>query len=335
MPKSKLSYNILMTGAGGFLGFNIAKDLINSGHKVTNFSRSHHEKLDTLGIKTITGNLNNPQNIKQAFEKNQFDSIIHVAAKIGMWGRYRDFYEVNVEGTKELLNCAKKYHIKRFIFTSSPSVVFEKDDLEGVDETQPYPKHYLSAYAKTKAIAEDLVLKEDQNVLRTAALRPHLIYGEDDPNLLPRLIKAKIQGRLKQIGLGQNLVDVIYVENAAKAHTQILESIDSNKNIQSSPYFIGQERPVNLWEFVNQLLESCGQTKVNQMISFNFAYIIGSLIEIVLRLTRQYNADPPMTRFMACQLAKSHYFCHKNASKDFNYSPSISIEESLHRLRKK
>jgi 2-alkyl-3-oxoalkanoate reductase len=329
MTTDKKSYTILMTGAGGFLGFHIAKLLIEAGHQVTNFSRSHHSKLNQLNIKTIQGNLSSLSDIENIFKEHIFDTVIHVAAKVGMWGRFNDFYDVNVLGTENLIKMSKSNNIKRFIFTSSPSVIFGKENLKGVDESQPYPDSYLNFYAETKAMAEKIVINANCDTFFTAALRPHLIYGEDDPNLIPRLIQARKQGRLKQVGSGENLVDVIYVKNAAKAHLQILEKIDHSESIQGQCYFIGQEKPVNLWHFINKLLIAHDQPVVNKNVSFKTAYLIGALIEFALKLANSYKIDPPMTRFMACQLAKDHYFSHNKAIKDFSYEPEISIDKSF------
>ncbi len=327
-------YNVLITGAGGFLGLQVAKILKEEGHQVTNFSRSHHKKLLELGIQTIKGNLDCKEDITKAFQEKEFDSVIHIAAKIGMWGKYKDFYQTNVAGTENILSIAKDHGVKRFIFTSSPSVIFGNDHLEGVNEDHPYPEKYLNAYAETKSLAEQMVLKANSKTFFTTALRPHLIYGENDPNFIPRLIEARKKNKLKQVGDGKNLVDVIYVRNAAKAHLQLLEQLDQNKETHGKAYFLGQERPVKLWPFINDLLELHGQPKIEKKISFKLAYKIGHFFEIILTLFRQFKKNPPMTRFMACQLAKNHYFSHENAKKDFNYSPKYSIKDSFCQMKK-
>jgi len=323
--------NILVTGATGFLGYHIAKDLIDQGHKVYNFSRSHNTELEELGVKTRKGDLSNQDSVDKAL--TDIDGIFHVASKVGMWGKWHDFYQINFLGTKNLVDSAKSKGIKYFVYTSTPSVVFGKKSIENGDENTPYPDEYLSLYAKSKALAEKYVLESNQENFSVTALRPHLIYGERDKNIIPRLVDAQTKGRLKSVGNRENLVDIIYVENASKAHIDAFNELQNEKKNAGKPYFIGQERPVNLWSFIDQILECKGLGPVKKSIGLSKAYKIGHLVEIFLKLFRIFNVHPPMTRFVALQFGTSHYFSHKNAEKDFGYKPIVSIEESLKRLR--
>lgn len=322
---------ILVTGAGGFLGYYIARDLKKLGHEVFNFSRSHHKDLDELGITTREGNLNDPSSIDRALEG--IEAVFHVAGKVAMWGKWDDFYQTNTIGTKNLVLSCKSKGIKKFIYTSTPSVVFSSGDILGGDESMEYPEVYLSLYAKSKMLAEKYVLSSNSDEFQTCALRPHLIFGPRDKNIIPRLIAAAQKGKLKRIGDGSNLVDIIYVENAAKAHIQAFEKLEKDSAVSGSAYFIAQERPVKLWDFIDNILEINGQTSVTKSISMSTAYRLGCLVEIFLRLFKIWNVHPPMTRFVALQLGKSHYFSHKRAERDFDYSPSISIEEAIEKIR--
>lgn len=321
---------ILVTGAGGFLGFYIARDLKEKGHEVINFSRSHHQDLDAIDVKTRIGNLNDPVSISNAL--TDVDAIFHVAGKVAMWGKWEDFYQTNTIGTINLINSAKKAGVRKLVYTSTPSVVFGRGDIINGDESLPYPSEYLSLYAKSKMLAEKYVLEQNSEQFQTCALRPHLIYGPRDKNIIPRLIEAAKKNKLKRIGNGDNLVDIIYVENAAKAHIQAFEKLEYNSPVAGSAYFIAQERPVNLWEFINTILTAYGQRPVSKSISTNKAYKIGSIIEGGLKLFKIWNIHPPMTRFVALQLGKSHYFSHKKAEQDFSYHPTIDIEESIRRI---
>lgn len=323
------SNKILITGAGGFLGSYIARELLKKGHEVFSFSRSNHDLLTNLGITQILGDLKNVEDVKLAMAG--MDIVMHTAGMVGMWGRYEDYFETNVTGTENILKAMKELGINKLIYTSTPSVVFEKDSLCGVDESTPYASSYLTHYAMTKSIAEKMVLKANDKNFSTVSLRPHLIFGAGDKNLIPRVIEAQKKGRLKMVGDGTNLVDVIYVENAAMAHVMAMEKLAPNHPIAGKAYFLGQG-PINLWDFINSVLTKAGQPVVTKKISLKKAYFLGFIIECFLKLFKIYKIHPPMTRFVSLQLGKSHYFNHHNIENDLGFKPSISIQEGIDRL---
>jgi nucleoside-diphosphate-sugar epimerase len=322
---------ILVTGAGGFLGYHICERLLKEGHEVFNFSRSHHTDLDKLNVKTIKGNLQNSKDVTNALKG--FEAVFHVASKVAMWGKWEDFYNTNVVGTENIINACKEHGIKTLVYTSTPSVVFGTKDIINGNEEIPYPTDFKSLYAKSKSIAEKKVLcANKENELHTCALRPHLIFGPRDKNIIPRLVDAAKKGRLKRIGDGNNLVDVIHVENAAAAHINAFKSLITDKKAQGKAYFIAQEKPVNLWDFINTILTKFNEKPIEKKISFKKAYRIGAIIEFFLKLFKVYDVHPPMTRFVAMQMSKSHYFSHDNAEKDFGYSPELNLEEAIDSL---
>ena len=122
------------------------------------------------------------------------DIVFHVAAKAGVWGPYDAFYRANVLGTKNVIAACRQNGIRRLVHTSSPSVVFDGTDMEGVDESVPYPDHYEAFYPQTKAEAEQLVLQANDDTLATVALRPHLIWGPEDNHLVPRILERGARG---------------------------------------------------------------------------------------------------------------------------------------------
>jgi nucleoside-diphosphate-sugar epimerase len=323
---------ILVTGGGGFLGTYIVKELLkNPKYIVTNFSRHNYAHLEDIGVPTIKGDLKNPADVEKALSSG-FDAIFHVAALAGVWGRYQDFLDINYLGTKNLLEAAEANGVKRFIYTSSPSVVFGKEDLLGVNEECPYPKKHLTPYAETKTMAEKLVLqKNNSHTFLTCAIRPHLIWGPGDPHLFPRVIQKGKEGKLKIVGDGENLVDIIYVENAALAHVQAFEHLLPESRLCGQAYFIGQERPVKLWDFINQILGYVKIEAVTDSIDVGVAYRIGWVMEKLFKMAGIQKPEPPMTRFVALNLGKSHYFSHEKAKRDFGYFPVVSIEEGLKR----
>lgn len=318
---------VLITGGGGFLGFYIAKLLIKENFQVVSFSRSKYEKLTQLGVEQISGDLQNKNQIMTAL--TGVDAVIHTASKVGMNGSYNDFYHTNFIGTKNLVDSMKEMGVKRLIFTSTPSVVFGKDDIVNGDESLPYPNHFLTYYAQTKKMAEEYVLSNCDEHFFALSLRPHLIFGPGDQNLIPRVVEASKKGKLKIVGDGENKVDIIYVENAALAHLLALKKV--GPSLSKKAYFIGQG-PVNLWNFTNQVLIHYGLPPIKKKISLPLAYAIGAIIEFGLKAFRLHHIHPPMSRFIALQLGKSHYFSHHNSINDLGNYQITSIEEAISKL---
>src|SRR5690606_23766436 len=323
---------ILVTGGGGFLGTHIIKRLLkNPKYIVTNFSRHSYSHLEDMGVPTIKGDLRKKEDVERALAQG-FDAIFHVAALAGVWGKHEDYYSINYLGTKNLIEAARRFGIKKFVYTSTPSVVFNKDDLNGVGEEQPYATEFLNSYSETKTLAEKFVLESnDGSGFLTCAIRPHLIWGPGDPHLFPRVIQKGKEGKLKIVGDGENLVDIVYVENAAMAHVQAFDKLDAGSPVCGQAYFVGQERPVNLWSFINQVLAEVKVEPVNTYISVSTAYKLGWALEKAFKLMGIKKPEPPMTRFVALNLGKSHYFSHEKARRDFGYVPEVSIEEGLKR----
>lgn len=323
---------ILVTGGGGFLGTYIIKELLkNPSYIVTNFSRHSYSHLEDIGVPTIKGDLRKKEDVERALGQG-FEAIFHVAALAGVWGKFDEYYGINFLGTKNLLEVAKEKGIQKFVYTSTPSVVFNKEDLLGANEEQPYATEFLNGYSETKTMAEKLVLEmNDGKTFLTCALRPHLIWGPGDPHLFPRVIQKGREGKLRIVGDGQNLVDIIYVENAALAHVQAFENLVPGSRVCGEAYFIGQERPVRLWDFINQVLGQLKIEPVMKTIDVGSAYRLGWLLEKIYGFLGIKKPEPPMTRFVALNLGKSHYFSHEKAKRDFGYSPRVSIEEGLKR----
>lgn len=323
------STKVLVTGAGGFLGGYIARDLIAQGYEVYSFSRGTYPALEKMGVVQRQGDLSNYSDVEAAL--TGIDAVIHTASQVGMWGRYEDFYKTNVTGTENIIKACHKWRIPKLVYTSTPSVAFGEESLCNANESVDYPDRYLSMYAETKAIAEKLVMMANGGTLSTVAIRPHLIFGPGDMNLVPRVVEAARQGKLKIIGDGENLVDVTYVENASMVHLLALEKLTPDSPIAGKAYFLGQG-PIKLWDFTNELLKRSGEAPVTKKIPFKLAYFIGLVIEMLLKLIGKFDVHPPMTRFVALQLGKSHYYDHSNIERDLGYKAKYTIEEGLDRL---
>ncbi len=320
---------VLITGGGGFVGEAIAHQLLDKKIECFVLGRNNYPKLVEQGAKCIKGDITDREYIVK--KVSNFDVVFHVAALAGIWGDKCEFYTSNVQGTDNVIEACQVNGIPALVHTSTPSVVFAGRDIERGDEAMPYPERFLCHYARTKAIAEQHVLQVDQNDLKTCAIRPHLVWGPADPHLIPRLIDRGKKKKLKVVGDGHNLVDISYIDNVASAHILAAKNLLSSAESSGKAYFIGQERPVKLWEWINALFRQLNIPLVKKKVPENVAYGVGQILEIFHGIFLK-SQEPAMTRFLAQQLGKSHYFSHERATRDFGYLPKISIEEGMERL---
>ncbi|MBI2944214.1 MAG: NAD-dependent epimerase/dehydratase family protein [Candidatus Wallbacteria bacterium] len=316
----------LVTGGGGFLGRFIVERLRAQNDDVTVLARGSYPDLERLGVRCARGDIADRAAVRKACEGR--DTVFHVAARVGFAGSREDFWASNVAGTDNVLEACREAGVRKLVFTSSPSVIFDGHDQAGLDESTPYPASFLALYPETKAESERRVLAANGiGGLTTTALRPHIIFGPRDASLLPRLVDRARRGQLLQVGDGSNLVDVVYVENAAEAHMQAAAS----EEVAGKAYFITQGQPVRLWDFIGDLLKRLDLPGVRARIPFSAAYALGAASEATYRALG-LAGEPRMTRFLACELAHSHYYSIERARRDFGYTPRVSTAEGLDRL---
>jgi nucleoside-diphosphate-sugar epimerase len=319
----------LVTGGGGFLGKAIVRRLVERGDWVRTLHRGLYPDLERLGVEQVRGDIADSHAVEQAVRG--VDVVFHVAAKVNMWGPIEPFRLANVVGTENVLAAMRQHSVRKLVFTSSPSVVHGKEDLAGVDESAPYPEEYEAAYAETKAAAERAVLAANSQDLATVALRPHLIWGPEDTNLVPQLVKRARAGHLRLVGGGDNLVDTVYVDNAAHAHLLACDRLEPDAVCAGRAYFITNGEPRPLKEIVNGILAAAGLPPVEKTVSLRFALTIGSVVETAHRLL-PLRGEPRMTRIIARHLGTTHWYDISAARRDLGYEPLVSFDEGLQRL---
>jgi nucleoside-diphosphate-sugar epimerase len=321
----------LVTGAGGFLGQYIVEQLVARGERVRAFVRRKHAALEALGVECVHGDVRDLAAVRQAC--NGVEVVFHAAAVAGIWGSWKHYYEINTLGTQHVIRACQESGVKRLVFTSSPSVTFAGRDQCGVDESASYPARWLAHYPRTKALSEQAVLKANgESGLLTCALRPHLIWGPRDQHLIPRLIERARKGQLRQVGDGKNRIDAVYVENAAAAHLQAADALQPGSSVCGKAYFITNGEPVNCWSWINEILGLARLPPVKRRVSFLAAYAAGAILEGMWTILGRTD-EPRMTRFLAAQLATSHYFDISAARRDFGYEPRISMVQGMERLK--
>ncbi|MEP7279695.1 MAG: NAD-dependent epimerase/dehydratase family protein [Bacteroidota bacterium] len=320
---------IFVTGGGGFLGLSIVKQLLKEGHHIVNYSRGKYETLQQLGVIEHQGNLKDFTTLKKAM--NGCQAVFHVASKTGVWGSYDSFYETNVIGTKNIIKACLELDISFLVYTSSASVVFCAG-CEGGDERMAYPKKFDAYYPETKAMAEQIVLKANGQKLHTCSLRPHLIWGPGDPHILPRFLSLQRMGRLRIPGKGNNLIDTTYIYNAACGHLLAFAAMQKKPSVAGKAYFLSQDEPISIREFINRLLESGGLPPVNKNINPRVALCTGWLLQNFFRLFN-VQSEPLLTLFVAKQLSSSHWYDISAAKRDLGYLPTITIDEGMKQLK--
>ncbi len=324
---------LLVTGGGGFLGQALCRALLARGHEVASFSRSRHAALDALGVRQLQGDLANRSAVLAAFAEG-FDAVLHNAAKAGTWGSHQSYFEANVTGTRNVIAACRAHGIGRLVHTSTPSVVHRATHpVEGASaEEVPYGEGVKAHYAATKIVAEREVLAANDAALATVALRPRLIWGPGDTQILPKLVVRARSGRLRLVGSGDNLVDTTYIDNAAQAHVDALEHLRAGAACAGRAYFISNGEPWPLREVLNGLLRAAGAPEVQASIPFRAAYVAGAVCE-GLWTALPLKGEPPMTRFLAEQLSTAHWYSMAPAARDFGYVPKVTMAEGLARLQ--
>jgi nucleoside-diphosphate-sugar epimerase len=322
---------ILVTGGMGFVGHNLVRQLIADGHEVHALGRSPHPPAEKL-LPQLQYHCHD-LSLNCTFEDwfDEVDTVFHVAAKAGMGGKEEDYRLANLVATELLLKTCQSRGVSRFIYTSTPSVTFSRKPICGGDESLPYSNENISSYAWTKSLAEQKVLSaNDRSGMRTLALRPHLIWGAGDPHLLPRVISRHRRGKLKRVGDGKNKVDLTHIDNVVHAHLCAFESMISDPALGGRAYFIGQNEPVNLWNWLDQVFIEIDLPPLQKSVSYQTAYLLGGILEKTWGLF-SIKSDPPMTRFVASQLAHDHWFSGTAAEQDLKYQPVIGMADALHK----
>lgn len=314
---------ILVTGASGLLGREVAGLLVRRGHAVTTFQR-RPSGID--GAADHCGSLTDDAAVRTAV--GDTEAVIHLAAKVSFTGRADEFDRVNVEGTRRLVLAAREAGVSDFVFVSSPSVANSGAAIAGLGAEPADPARAHGDYARTKAQAELLALDADAPGFRVAAVRPHVVWGPGDTQLVERVLARAARNRLPLLDAGAALIDTTYVDNAAAA---IVAALDRISEIHGRALVVtnGEPRPVG--ELIAGICAAGGVPAPSWSVPGKLARIAGSVVEKAWpRLGKE--DEPPMTRFLAEQLSTAHWFDQRETQKLLAWTPAVSIDEGLERL---
>jgi nucleoside-diphosphate-sugar epimerase len=322
--------NVLVTGGGGFMGMALIKRLIKEGHRVTSFSRGEYPLHWALGINSVQADIRDSEAVEKAC-KNR-DVVFHLAAKVGIWGNYDSYHSTNVTGTLNVINACRKQGVKRIVFTSSSSVVFDGSDLDGIDESYPYPEKHGSPYTATKALAEQLIIEANSDTLKTISLRPHLVWGPYDAHLIPGILKRASSGRLRRIGDQEHFIDTTYIDNMIDAILLAAEALDSKKEAAGRNFFITNGEPARVWDFVNSIIQIAGHKPIQKKIPEKIAMFAAGSSEWFHKVFKA-KSEPFITRFAIKELCTNHWFDISSAKEILGYNPRVSYAEGFKHLK--
>lgn len=308
----------------------LIKRLISDGHQVTSFSRREYPLHWALGISSVQADIRDLEALEKACRGK--DVVFHLAAKVGIWGNYSDFESVNVTGTFNVIKACRKQGVGRIIFTSSSGVVFDGKDLEGIDETYPYPEDQGSHYASTKALAERLIIEANSEKLRTISLRPHLVWGPYDAHLIPGILKRVNSGKIRRIGDQEHFIDTTYIDNMVDALILAMDALGNKPEAAGEVFFITNGEPARVWDFVNSIVQIAGHPPIQKKIPERLALFAAGISERTHRLFK-IKSEPFMTRYAIREMITNHWFDISKARDILGYNPGVSYAEGFKRLK--
>ncbi|GLY15631.1 nucleoside-diphosphate sugar epimerase [Kineosporia sp. NBRC 101677] len=314
---------VLVTGASGLLGGGVARKLADRGDEVTVFQR---RPSSLAGVREVTGDITDATSVLKAVEG--MDAVVHLAAKVNVTGPWAEYAAVNIDGVQNLLDAIEHAGTPRLVHVSSPSVAHHGHALVGAGAGPADPERARGNYSRSKAAGEQLALAANGPDLAVVAIRPHLVWGPGDTQLVGRIVQRAQAGRLPLIGSGAALIDTTYIDNAVDATVAALDRINHARG-QALVVTNGEPRPVA--DLFARLCTAAGAEPPSLHIPFGVAWLAGAAVEGVWAAGKRRD-DPPLTRFLAEQLATAHWFDQKHTRSVLDWTPAVGLEEGFERL---
>jgi len=312
---------VLVTGASGMLGAQTATWIASDGHEVTVLQRGDAQ----LPFRQVRADISDREAVQRAVHGH--DAVVHLAAKVSITGRWADFERINVHGTQNVLDAAIDSGVTRFVYVSSPSVAHRGNALMGEGAHQADPASARSHYSRSKAQGELLALAAP---IASVAIRPHLVWGPGDTQLIARIVARARRGRLPLIGSGTALIDSTYIDNAASAIGHALRNAELPQ-VRGRAFVVSNGEPRTVRELLTRITAAAGVGPPTRSVPARLAWAGGALVEAGWWITRRTD-DPPMTRFLAEQLATAHWFDQRETQEALGWQPSVSLDDGFRRL---
>jgi nucleoside-diphosphate-sugar epimerase len=319
---------VLVTGAGSLLMGQVAATLVARGDDVVCLQRRPLQLQGVPTSSTVQGDVRDAAAVLTA--ARGCDAIVHGAARVGVVGTWDDFRSVNVDGTANVLHAAQALGIHRVVHVSTPSVAHEGDSLVGLGATPAVVGRSGAFYAESKAIAERAVLSAATDELGVVAIRPHLVWGPGDTQLVGRIVERARAGRLALVGSGNALIDSTYVDNAVSALVAALDAVRPGAACAGQAYVIANGEPRTVRELMEGICRAAGVPFTPRRVPLSVAKGLGAVVEAVWPHVR--DDEPPITRFVAEQLGTAHWFDPRPAQRDLGWTPHVTLDEGFERL---
>ena len=326
---------VLVTGASGLLGGGVARALATRGDRVTVLQRRPTGLgQGGLGMAEVLADVSDPVAVRRAAEGK--DAVIHLAAKVNVTGRWSDYERVNVGGTQAVIDACRAAGVPGLVYVSSPSVAHSGRSLAGDSAGPADPERARGAYARSKALAEQRALAADDDDLAVLAVRPHLVWGPGDPQLVARIVERAREGRLPVIGSGAALVDSTYVDNAVDA---LVAAVDRCGEAHGEALVVTNGEPRPIGELVGDLCAAADAPRPQRHVPVPLALVVGAAVQSAWALADRarpgrISGDPPMTRFVVEQMSTAHWFDQRRTRRLLRWTPAVSLDEGLERLRR-
>ena len=320
---------VLVTGAGSLLLRGVADALAARGDDVVCLQRRALDGPTHARITQHSGDVRDRDVVVDAMAR--CDAVVHGAARVGVVGAWSDFESVNVGGTLNVLEAARTQGVRRVVHVSTPSVAHSGHSLVGAGAEVAVTGRRGAFYAESKAIAERAAIGANGADLAVVAIRPHLVWGPGDTQLVGRIVERARAGRLAIIGTGAALVDTTYVDNAIDAVVAAADAVRPGAVCAGRAYVVANGEPRTVHELMERICLSAGVPFVPKRVPTRVALGAGTIVERLWPRLR--DDEPPITRFIAEQLGTAHWFDPRPAAEDLGWTPRTTLDEGFERLR--
>ncbi|MDQ1743962.1 MAG: 2-alkyl-3-oxoalkanoate reductase [Pseudonocardiales bacterium] len=313
---------VLLTGAGGMLGRATARALLAEGVALTVLQR----RPSGLGCREVLADVADPLAVRQAAAGQH--AVLHLAAKVDVVGPWGEYERTNVGGTRAVIAACHDNRVPVLVHVSTPAVAHAGRALVGAGAGPADPSRARGHYARSKALAELLALGADSPELAVLAVRPHLVWGPGDTQLVAPVVHRAGTGRLPLIGSGAALVDTTYVDNAVDA---LLAALRRCPDVHGQALVVSNGEPRPVAEILSRVCRAAGVPGPRGRVPFPVANAAGAVIETVWTgLGRR--STPPLNRFLAEQLATAHWFDQRHTREVLRWRPRVSLADGFSRL---